>query len=212
MTQTAEERHLFDAADLPALEALCATGQELAALGMLPATSGNLSLRLPGGRILMTRSGREKGSLTAADLMVARLGDPAPPGASAEAPLHLALYRDDPEIGCVLHVHSRPAAVLSRRCLPQGALHLQGWELQKALAGQHTHEATVVVPVFDNDQDTVALATLVSARLAGAAPVPAYLLAGHGLYAWGKDLAQARRHVIALDVLLQSELDLRSLQ
>ena len=39
--------------------------------------------------------------------------------------------------------------------------------------------------------------------------VPAYLLGGHGLYAWGADAEEARRHVIALDVLLQSELELR---
>jgi methylthioribulose-1-phosphate dehydratase len=160
----------------------------------------------------MTRSGREKGALTAADLMLAQREAPAPPGASAEAPLHLALYRDQAEIGCVLHVHSRAAAVLSRRCLPERAVRLQGWELQKALAGQHNPEDTVVIPVFENVQETAALATTVAVRLAKSPRVPAYLLAGHGLYAWGRDLAEARRHVITLDVLLQSELDLRSLR
>ena len=44
------------------------------------------------------------------------------------------------------------------------------------------------MPVFANDQDTVRLAALASKRFAGADRAqlaPGYLIAGHGLYAWG---------------------------
>jgi len=191
--------------------ALCDVGREFAGLGLLPATSGNLSVRLAERTVLMTRSGRDKGALVPDDLMRANIDQAPPPGASAEAPLHLALYRMRADIACVLHVHSRAAAVLSRACAAEGALILQGWELQKALAGQHSHEQALRLPIFPNAQDTVALAEQVAQGL-GEAQVPAYLLAGHGLYAWGRDLGEARRHVQALDVLLQSELDLRSLR
>jgi methylthioribulose-1-phosphate dehydratase len=193
-------------------ELLCQTGREFAAVGLVPATSGNLSARLAGSRILMTRSGVDKGSLQPADLLFAEADQDAPPGSSAEAPLHLALYRDLVEVGCILHVHSRAAAVISRLALGEGVVRLSGWELQKALAGQTTHAAEVLIPVFANGQDTVALAAHVSAQLAGLPPVPGYLLAGHGLYAWGRSVAEARRHIHALDALFQCELDLRSLR
>lgn len=188
---------------------LAALGREFAALGLLPATSGNLSLRLGEDHALMTRSGVEKGQLGPADFLLAHLDSPAPAGASAEAPLHLALYRREHSVGCVLHVHSRAAAVLSRLALADGRLALQGWELQKAIAGQRSHEDELSIPVFANDQDTVRLAAVVDQALAAWPATRAYLLAGHGLYAWGRDAVEARRHLVALEVLLQSELDLR---
>ncbi len=190
--------------------ALIQLGREFAAAGWVPASSGNFSLRLQSDQVLMTRSGVEKGQLQEDDFLCVDPSQPAPPAASAEAPLHLALYSQQPQIGCVLHVHSRAAAVLSRLCLARGdsAVVLEGWELQKALAGQHTHEAQVCVPVFANAQDTSALAQQISAALPAFAGACGYLLAGHGLYAWGRTAAEARRHVVAFDALFQCQLDL----
>jgi methylthioribulose-1-phosphate dehydratase len=34
-----------------------------------------------------------------------------------------------------------------------------------------------------------------------------YLIAGHGLYTWGADVAEARRHVEAFDFLFTCELE-----
>lgn len=202
-----------DAADhMTAARTLAALGREFDQRGLLPASSGNLSMRVDVSRVLMTRSGVEKGTLEDRDFVLARLDADPPRQASAEAPLHLALYRQFPHTACVLHVHSRPAAVLSRRLLVQGqdVLELQGWELQKAIAGQGSHEDLLSLPVFANSQEVPQLAERVTARLAGMPQARAYLLAGHGLYAWGADPAQARRHVIALEVLLQSELEWRN--
>ena len=39
-----------------------------------------------------------------------------------------------------------------------------------------------------------------------------YLIDGHGLYAWGRDMAEARRHIEAFEFLLACELDLRRLR
>ena len=39
-----------------------------------------------------------------------------------------------------------------------------------------------------------------------------YLIDGHGLYAWGRDMAEARRHLEAFEFLLGCELELRKLQ
>ena len=44
-----------------------------------------------------------------------------------------------------------------------------------------------------------------------AGPLWGYLIDGHGLYAWGRDMAEARRHLEAFEFLLGCELDLRRL-
>ena len=43
-------------------------------------------------------------------------------------------------------------------------------------------------------------------------PLAAYLIDGHGIYTWGRDMPEARRHLEALEFLLGCELDLRRLQ
>lgn len=196
-------------ADLDAtVRSLLEAGRTFAARGSVPATSGNFSLRLDEDRVAITRSGTDKGALVPADIVIAHLDAPPPPGASAETALHLALYRDRPAVRAVIHTHADAAAVLSRAGRD---LLLSGWELLKAFAGVTSHDASVAIPVFPNDQDIGALATRVSARLAEVPAAPAYLLAGHGLYTWGSSLAEATRHAVALEHLLACELDHRKL-
>jgi methylthioribulose-1-phosphate dehydratase len=196
-------------ADLDAtVRSLLEVGRAFAARGSVPATSGNFSLRLDERRVAITRSGTDKGALVPADIVVAHLDAPPPPGASAETALHLALYRDRPAVRAVIHTHADAAAVLSRA--GRDVL-LSGWELLKAFAGVTSHDASVPILVFPNDQDVPALATRVSARLREVPAAPAYLLAGHGLYTWGSSLAEAMRHAVALEHLLACELDHRKL-
>jgi methylthioribulose-1-phosphate dehydratase len=131
---------------------------------------------------------------------------------SAEAPLHLARYRTDPAIRAVFHVHTVAATVLSRLDEGAGVVRTDGYEMHKSLAGFGTHESIVEIPVFRNDQDTVALAEEIEARLGRDARVPGFLLAGHGLYAWGASPAEARRHVEGLEFLLACHLEERRLR
>jgi methylthioribulose-1-phosphate dehydratase len=72
------------------------------------------------------------------------------------------------------------------------------------------HEAVIELPVLANSQDMPATAGLVEA-LFDAGPLSGYLIAGHGLYAWGRDLAEARRHLEAFEFMLACELELRKL-
>jgi methylthioribulose-1-phosphate dehydratase len=186
---------------------LIAAGRDFAARGWVAATSGNFSRRLAGGRIAITVSGRDKGSLVPADFVAFDAAGPVPAGVSAEAPLHVSLYRRDPAIGAVLHVHSVAATLASLRHAANGEIVLAGYEMLKALAGIATHEASIVVPIFANDQDVPALAARVEQRLTGAPGEVGYLIAGHGLYTWGRTVAEARRHVEAFDFLLTCELE-----
>jgi methylthioribulose-1-phosphate dehydratase len=198
-----------------AVEGVIAAGRTAALRHWVPATSGNFSVRIDAGSIAITRSGVDKGNLIASDILIQPLDQPLLPGSSAEAELHTALYRQRPELGAIFHAHSPAATVLSRLALEEGTLTLTGWELQKALAGVRTHEAIVEVPVFANDQDIPALSKRVEARLArpttdsGAFSAPGYLLAGHGVYAWGATEGDAARHLEALETLFEFELSYR---
>lgn len=185
---------------------LVSVGRWMSARGFVPATSGNLSRRVSARHVAITASGCDKGELTPADILIAGLDDPAPPRASAETALHLQLYRDRPAIGAVLHGHSIASTLVSLAHAGTGAVALSGYELLKAFRGVVTHETSVEIPVFSNAQDITALAAAVSQRLAQAPGAVCYLIAGHGAYAWGESIPEARRHFEALDFLLTCQL------
>jgi methylthioribulose-1-phosphate dehydratase len=193
------------------VEEIAAFGRFAALRGWVPATSGNFSRRIDAGHVALTRSGIDKGAIRADDVAVLTIGEPPPAGVSAEAPLHLARYRTDPAIGAIFHVHTVASTVLSRLDADGGVVCTDGFEMHKAL-GASTHESLIEIPVFRNDQDTAALAAAVEARLGPGAAVPGFLLAGHGLYAWGATAADARRHVEGLEFLLACHLEERRLR
>lgn len=190
------------------------TGGELAARGWTPATSSNFSMRIDDNTIAVTVSGRDKGALSADDVMAVSLDGEAVGSAdypSAETNLHLQVYRRRADIGAILHTHSRDQTVASRMFAHEGIVSLQGWELQKALTGYASHESRLDVPVFANSQDMADIEQSVAAWLDEGKPLYAYLIEGHGLYTWGRDMPEARRHLEALDFLLACELDLKRL-
>lgn len=186
-------------------------GRYASARNWVPATSGNFSHRVDRQHCAITRSGVDKGLLTEADIVLAKIDQAPPPGTSAETPLHLARYRASADVGAIMHVHSVASTVLSRRALKDGHLELHGFEMQKAFNGIETHESSLRVPVFANSQDTAALALEIESRLTGG-EVPAYLLAGHGMYVWGANAAEARRHLEALEFIFSCTLEERSLR
>jgi methylthioribulose-1-phosphate dehydratase len=190
------------------------TGTQLAALGWTPATSSNFSMRLDANHAAITVSGRDKGALTPDDVMVIDMeGQPVATDArpSAETALHTQVYRRVPGAGAVLHTHSRNQTVASRLFAQLGVVELAGYELLKAFSGYATHESAMQVPVFPNTQDMPELVARVDAWLDSSKPLHAYLIDGHGIYTWGRDMAETRRHLEALEFMLACELDLRRL-
>ena len=188
--------------------------RELSAAGLTPATSSNFSCRLDDRHAAITVSGRDKGRLCEADVMVvdfdgAAVGSDLRP--SAETLLHTQLYRRFGEIGCVLHTHSLAQTVASRLYLGPGYVRLEGYELLKAFSGNETHDTHVDLPVLPNTQDMHTLAAQVDALLDRQC-MWGYLIDGHGLYTWGRDMPEARRHLDAFEFLLNCELELRKLR
>lgn len=205
----------YDSQRLRELAGLLVTNvRELSQAGWTPATSSNFSHRLDDRHAAITVSGRDKGRLTEDDIMVVDF-DGLPVATehrpSAETLLHTQLYRMFPEVGCVLHTHSLTQTVASRLFAGQGRVHLEGYELLKAFRGNTTHETAIDVPVLPNSQDMHTLAAQLEVLLQQTT-LWGYLIDGHGLYAWGRDMGEARRHLEAFEFLLACELEFRRLQ
>lgn len=172
-------------------------------------TSSNYSLVLSREplRLLITASGKDKGRLQPGDFVLVDAGGravrPDSPTPSAETLLHVVAARELGS-GAVLHTHSIWATLLSDLCFPTGIV-WSGYEMLKGLAGVTTHDTTLRLPILDNTQDMPALASTLSEMLRQPDHELrwGFLLRGHGLYTWGRDLAEARRHLEVLEFLLE---------
>lgn len=196
------------------LDQLVTTCHWIGARGWAPATGGNMSLRQDRDFCLLSESGKDKGALTRDDFIQVEIASNRVPSGrtpSAETGLHTLIYRLFPQAGAVLHTHTVNATVLSR--IEKGtALALQGYEMQKTLAGQSSHLDTVAIALFDNDQDITALAARIE-QFAQQTPLRyGFLLRGHGLTCWGNDVSEAKRHLEGLEFLFQCELQRRVLE
>ena len=97
-------------------EQLCEFGRSLYTRGLTHGSTGNLSVRLPNGNLLVTPTGSSLGRITPESLSVVTpkgelVSGPMP---TKEVPLHQALYstRGD-KAGAVVHLHSCYATALS---------------------------------------------------------------------------------------------------
>lgn len=192
-----------------AATAIAAAGRRMDAMGWVPATAGNISIRLSPDEIAITRSGRHKGLMAPADVMtVDAAGASREPGAkpSYETLLHCGIYRRFLEAGAVLHGHSLANTVLSRRA--GASIRLAGYELLKAFPGGPTHDTAIDLPVLDNDQDIPRLQRTLDALWDDAlgAP-PGYVIRGHGVYVWGADINAAMTRLEALEFMLLCHLE-----
>jgi methylthioribulose-1-phosphate dehydratase len=169
-------------------------------------TSGNFSAVVNRDplRLAITTSGVDKGTLTVAEIVeidehgkvVAGSGRP-----SAEASLHLAIARAR-GAGAVLHTHSIWSTILSDAAT-EGGLAIEGYEMLKGLDGVGTHEHREWLPILDNTQDWTAAVPQVEAILTEHPNAHGFLIRRHGLYTWGRDLAEAKRQVEILEFLFE---------
>jgi len=182
--------------------------------GWCDGTGGNFSCVLERDPLLllMAPSGVDKGSVAPRDLIQVSATGSVLGGkgkASAETALHVEIVNSC-GAGAVLHTHSQAGTLLSQWALeqagnatPHGHTHLElrDLEMLKGLEGITTHACSVAIPVCANDQDLPALSMRVRPLL-GDAP-HGVLIAGHGLYAWGRNLGSAVRHLEILEFLLE---------
>lgn len=103
-----------DGVGRPARLAVVAAGRQLAALGLSPGTSGNVSVRA-GDLVVMSPTGTSLGNLDPDALSVLTLDGRLVGGAapSKEFPFHRAMYRRAVSTQAVVHLHSPHAVAMS---------------------------------------------------------------------------------------------------
>ena len=74
----------------------------------------------------------------------------------------------------------------------------------KGLDEVRTHEHLEWIPIVANDQDMPRLASVVRTVIKQHPRAHAFLLERHGLYTWGRTIAEAERHVEILEFLLEA--------
>ncbi len=187
--------------------ALARVGRGFYERGWVLGTSGNFSAVVNRDplRLAITSSGVDKGVLAPENILLIDEAANVLDGngrPSAETLLHLAIARLR-GAGAVLHTHSVWSNILSNAFASDGGFKIEGYEMLKGLAGVSTHEHSEWVPIIDNSQDMTGLAASVSEALSEYPESHGFLLLRHGLYTWGRDLEEAKRHVEIFEFLLE---------
>ena len=182
-------------------------GNRLYSRGLLSATSWNISsvIKCDPLELAISATGVDKGNMDAKNVLIVDSNGEVIDGngkPSAETLLHLAVIRNM-KAKSIIHTHSIWSTILSRRYLSEGFVELNGYEMLKALEGNTTHNENEILPVFENSQDMVELSKKVSKYLIGHPKSHGFLLSGHGLYTWGKNLSEAMRSIEAIEFLLE---------
>jgi L-fuculose-phosphate aldolase len=165
-------------------------GHRLYERGLITATEGNISVRLPDG-MLITAGSVSKGFLTseqvlwtnAAGRRVEGSGNP-----SSEAPMHEAIYQRRPDVRAVVHAHPPAATAFAVARIP----------LDQPILAESVLLLGSVPVVAYAPPSTVELAEAVGEAFAGANAV---LLANHGAVAVGETLSRAHQRMETLEHL-----------
>jgi L-fuculose-phosphate aldolase len=172
--------------------ALVAYGRMLADKRLLMQTSGNLSVRLPTGDLLITPTSIPYSEITPSDLVVANLDGAVVAGfrrPSSELPLHALVYRSRPDIRAIVHTHSEMATTIAVLNKPIPAVHYMIASLGV------TRVEVAPYATFGSDK----LARNVSAAFAY--PARAVLIGNHGVVAGGPTLPAAANAAEAVELL-----------
>ena len=188
---------------------LAAIAKGFHARGWLLGTSGNLSavVQREPLQIAMSASGVDKGELRAEQIL--SIDENARPVGqdggkpSDESLLHIRIVKER-GAGAVLHTHSIWNTILSDVYAGAGGIRIEGYEMLKGLQGVRTHEHAEWLPIVENSQDMPALAETIGETLNKHRDAHGFLLRRHGLYTWGENLAQAKRHIEIFEFLLET--------
>jgi len=172
-------------------------------------TSGNFSAVIDREplRLAITASSLDKSRLSPEQILEVdadgNMLHPGPGRPSAETLLHIAIVHAR-DAGAILHTHSVWSTILSDYHIGHGGFFIEGYEMLKGLEGVRTHEHREWIPILENSQDMVALASEARRTLQDNTGVHGFLIRRHGMYTWGRDLPEAARHVEILEFLLES--------
>lgn len=181
---------------------------EFAAKSWFPATSGNLSIRVGSYSpeqftFAVTSSGKDKSKSTPEDfLLVNEQSLPIEPTKlkpSAETQIHSEIYRLT-GCGAIFHVHTIYNNLISELYWERGSIPIDGVELIKAF-NNWEENAQIDIPILPNYANIAKIAQLVEPSLIPA--IPGIVLRKHGIYAWGANAFEAKRHLEAFEFLFE---------
>jgi methylthioribulose-1-phosphate dehydratase len=194
---------------------VCELCRSFYALGWASGTGGGIAIRGADG-IYVAPSGVQKERIDAEDVFVldaARLDGahvlrgPADPGLriSECQPLFFNAFRDR-DAGAALHSHSLWPVLAARLASPSGGpgvLRLRGFEMLKGLRGKGCFDE-VRIPIIANTAREAELTDSMAAAMRAHADVDAVIVAGHGIYVWGRDWVRAKTQAECLDWLCRA--------
>ncbi|HEY2454844.1 MAG TPA: L-ribulose-5-phosphate 4-epimerase [Scandinavium sp.] len=176
----------------------------LPAHGLVTFTWGNVSaIDRERGWVVIKPSGVEYRDMREQDMVVVDVasgqvvdGTLKP---SSDTATHLALYRRYPQMGAIVHTHSRHATIWSQagKDLPAwgtthadyfyGAIPCTRKMTPQEIAGEYEHQTgEVIISTFE-------------ARGIDPQQIPAVLVHSHGPFAWGKNASDAVHHAVVLE-------------
>lgn len=171
--------------------------------GLITFTWGNVSgIDRNEGLVVIKPSGVEYDGMTAEDMVVVSLDGKKVEGRlnpSSDTPTHLELYREFPDIGGIVHTHSRWATIWaqSKEAIPPlGTTHADYF-------GGEIPCTRLMTPAEIGGHYELETGKVIVETFAGKNPVhtPAVLVASHGPFAWGEDAAQAVHNAVVLEEL-----------
>lgn len=201
-----------DAISIP--ELICELCRQFYDLGWVSGTGGGISIRGAEG-IYMAPSGVQKERLRPEDIFLLRgdrldacevLRGPSSGLKVSECqPLFYNAYRLR-GAGAVMHSHSVWAVLATRLFAPGGGAGefvCSGLEMQKGLRGVGCFD-TLRVPIVANTPRESQLTASMAEAMQAYPGVDAVLVAGHGVYVWGADWAQAKTQAECYDYLFRA--------
>jgi methylthioribulose-1-phosphate dehydratase len=199
--------------EIPAL--ICELCRQFYGLGWVSGTGGGISIRGPEG-IYMAPSGVQKERIAPEDVYLLDANEldhcrvlRAPANATLRIsecqPLFFNAFRTR-NAGAVIHSHSIWAMLAARVCSPSGdagTFRCRDLEMQKGLRGKGCFEE-VVVPIIRNTPRESELTESMAEAMTAHPDVDAVIVAGHGVYVWGRDWVQAKTQAECFDYLFRA--------
>ena len=164
-------------------------------------TWGNVSaIDRETGLIVIKPSGVDYEKMSPEDMVVVNLAGEVVEGKykpSSDTPTHVKLYNDFPEVGGIVHTHSRWATIFAqagRGIKPYGTTQADYFYNEITCTRDMTPEE-----IKSNYEDNTGGVIVELFKNINSTHVPAVLVKNHGPFTWGKDAIEAVHNAVVLE-------------
>lgn len=182
-------------------EKVCAANKKLVSSGLVILTWGNVSaIDRASGLVVIKPSGVSYDEMTADDMVVMDMDGIVVEGSlrpSSDTPTHLAIYRNFPSVGGVVHTHSTYATAWAQagRAIPNiGTTHADAFH-HDIPCTEEMSDKQIELSYEASTGDVIADCF----RKIDPMHTPAVLVKHHGPFTWGKDADDAVTNSVILE-------------